>query len=661
MGHVFLSYAREDREFAECLARVLEGAGHSLWWDRQIDSGEEFSAEIEAELEKADAVLVAWSRDSVKSRWVRDEAAVGGDTGRLVPVSVDGSQPPMGFRQFHTMDLSGWKGGKRDKRTGQLLRAIERRAGDAGKPVPKAAPRSLLPRGSALRRAAWATTAALLLAVIAAAAFLATNREKSSDARVKPTIAIMPFTSASSDPELRARASQARDSIAHTFPQSGLPVRLLGSTPNHAGSTDFLINGDLSRSGDKVLAIVRLDETAHGVTVFSHRFEATGDDVSNLPERIGAQMAGNLTGSTIMMTLDRQNPLDPALLADLLQGADFATPLESLQTYQNAKRVAARAPDSQIAQVGVAFHTSFVLPDLPREERAEAVVEARRASERAMALGPHFGDAYAAWCYLHSEALYAECEDRLRTGRRMDPDAPWLNTFLSHLMRDVGRVDEAMDLARLSYNHDVYVPTKIAWMLKALETAGERDAAADLHRQGARWWPEFKPMFFRNRLFGLIEVNDAAAMSNLEKEAGSADLPRNYVDSDAIAAAVKAKSIPSLRAACPASDDYFLNLRCMIALASIGDQDGAYRVADKLYRRRIGRTSAETERIWLDAPGGNAPLEFVTSRAAAPMRRDPRYIDLAQRVGLLDYWRSGRPPDFCREQPEPVCAQLLKR
>lgn len=140
MGHVFLSYAREDREFAECLARVLEGAGHSLWWDRQIDSGEEFSAEIEAELGKADAVLVAWSRDSVKSRWVRDEAAVGGDTGRLVPVSVDGSQPPMGFRQFHTMDLSGWKGGKRDKRTGQLLRAIERRAGDAGKPVPNAAP-----------------------------------------------------------------------------------------------------------------------------------------------------------------------------------------------------------------------------------------------------------------------------------------------------------------------------------------------------------------------------------------------------------------------------------------------------------------------------------------------------------------------------------------
>ena len=107
MGRIFLSYAREDRAFAERLARVLEQAGYEVWWDRHIDGGEEFAAEIEAELDKANAVVVLWSKNSVKSRWVRDEAAVGGDTGRLVPVSVDGFLPPMGFRQFHTIDLGG--------------------------------------------------------------------------------------------------------------------------------------------------------------------------------------------------------------------------------------------------------------------------------------------------------------------------------------------------------------------------------------------------------------------------------------------------------------------------------------------------------------------------------------------------------------------------
>src|SRR5690242_5171437 len=110
MGQIFLSYAREDREFAQRPARTLERAGHQVWWDRHLDSGEEFSAEIEAALARADVVLVAWSKVSVKSRWVRDEAAVGGDSERLVPVSIDGTLPPMGFRQFHTMDLTGWKG-----------------------------------------------------------------------------------------------------------------------------------------------------------------------------------------------------------------------------------------------------------------------------------------------------------------------------------------------------------------------------------------------------------------------------------------------------------------------------------------------------------------------------------------------------------------------
>jgi len=34
-------------------------------------------------------------------------------------------------------------------------------------------------------------------------------------------------------------------------------------------------------------------------------------------------------------------------------------------------------------------------------------------------------------------------------------------------------------------------------------------------------------------------------------------------------------------------------------------------------------------------------------------------LQLAERTGLLAYWRSGRPPDFCGKQPEPICAQLL--
>ena len=130
MGIIFLSYARDDEVFARTLARALESAGHEVWWDRRIDSGEEFAAEIEAALERADVVLVAWSAHSVKSAWVRDEASAGRDDGRLLPVSIDGWRPPMGFRQYQTLELPGWKGGSRDARTAELLKAVDRRLSD---------------------------------------------------------------------------------------------------------------------------------------------------------------------------------------------------------------------------------------------------------------------------------------------------------------------------------------------------------------------------------------------------------------------------------------------------------------------------------------------------------------------------------------------------
>jgi hypothetical protein len=167
-------------------------------------------------------------------------------------------------------------------------------------------------------------------------------------------------------------------------------------------------------------------------------------------------------------------------------------------------------------------------------------------------------------------------------------------------------------------------------------------------------------MFFRDRMYGLLERGDFDAIHRLEQDVGATSAQPGYRDSAALVAALNSKSIAALRNACPDIDAYLLNLRCMLALARLGDLDGAYAIAAKMYPRRVGRTPAETERMWLDDPEGQGPTEFITSPAAAPMRRDPRYVQLAERTGVLAYWRSGRLPDFCRKRPEPICAQLLK-
>jgi hypothetical protein len=54
--------------------------------------------------------------------------------------------------------------------------------------------------------------------------------------------------------------------------------------------------------------------------------------------------------------------------------------------------------------------------------------------------------------------------------------------------------------------------------------------------------------------------------------------------------------------------------------------------------------------------------EYLTGPGAAALRRDPRYLALAERTGLLAYWRTGRLPDFCRQrQPESICSKLRPR
>jgi tetratricopeptide (TPR) repeat protein len=654
MGAIFLSYAREDRAVAEKIAGVLEEAGHSVWWDRRIGGGEEFGAEIEAALVEANVVVVAWSEESVKSRWVRDEAAAGGDTGRLVPISIDGSQPPMGFRQFYTLDLTGWRGAKRDVRTGELLEAVERRTrGKQNNPDAMSVaekPTRLAPPIKWLRPVA----AALALLIAAGGLFLWINHDRLRGPVPKPTIAILPFTTASSDPQLRDLAEQARDSVSHTLPQIGIPVRLLNSVPQDRSSVgDFLLSADLSRSGDSVVATVRLGEVLHGVTVFSQLIKAPRAEISELPERVGVQVASVFNGWTLLI-LDRRRPMDPALIAELLaMGAG-----DELQAFQVAQRLVAQKPDVPQTQIALAYFTGFALRDLPGEERAKAVETARAAADRALQLAPEFGSTYSTWCFLHSETSFAECEDHLRTGGRIDPDAAFINLFLRGLLLNVGRFDEAFTLARLSYAHDPYDSVKIGQMLSMLEFSGDRDAARDLYGKAIRWYPDAKQGWFSERLIGLLEAGDFDAIPQLEKELGPDALPQPYRHSGTLN--VNWKTPSAVKRFCTTVELTVLVYRCVLTLASLGDQDGAYAIADRAFPRRVGHTPAETERIWLDQPDGGGPAEIITSPGAAPMRRDPRYIPIAERTGLLAYWRTGRLPDFCTRQHEPICRQLLK-
>jgi hypothetical protein len=110
---VFISYASADRDCAEDLARSLESEGYTVWWDTKLLGGQQYRKAILAQLDTARAAIVIWTKASVESDWVYDEASRARSAGKLIPIRVreldpKEIQPPFGA--LHTVLLNDGAG-----------------------------------------------------------------------------------------------------------------------------------------------------------------------------------------------------------------------------------------------------------------------------------------------------------------------------------------------------------------------------------------------------------------------------------------------------------------------------------------------------------------------------------------------------------------------
>lgn len=108
---VFISYAREDMDFAIMLVAALQRQGFTVWWDQHIRGGRKWRDELEHRLKQAGCIIVIWSEHSADSDWVLAEATVGLDSRKLVPVLIDDCTLPSELAELQMIDLSIWRGG----------------------------------------------------------------------------------------------------------------------------------------------------------------------------------------------------------------------------------------------------------------------------------------------------------------------------------------------------------------------------------------------------------------------------------------------------------------------------------------------------------------------------------------------------------------------
>ena len=301
---VFVSYSSADRARVKPIIAVLEQAGYSVWWDGLIGGGEQFARSIEGPLEHALAVVVVWSKNSAASHWVNDEASRGRDRSRLVPLTIDGSLPPLGFRQFQAIPLARPRRGKSDPGIDAMLRSV---AALHDLPMPE----PYIPRhGAGIDRRTLIGGGAVVAAAAAGGAWWAGLI--GADGAAANSIAVLPFDNLSGDPDRSYFSDGLASEVRSELASNPLLQVAAQTSSNSFRSRDddarkisralgvtYLLDGNVRRSGDMMRISAELIEGRTGFSRWAQTFDRPVENVFAVQEEIARSVIDALTAQVI--------------------------------------------------------------------------------------------------------------------------------------------------------------------------------------------------------------------------------------------------------------------------------------------------------------------------------------------------------------------------
>lgn len=458
---IFFSYARDDQARAVLIIRLIEQAGFSVWWDGLLAGGERFSRATEDALDRARAVVVLWSKTSVHSHWVHDEATRGRDRRVLVPLSLDGTPPPLGFGQFQVIDLVTSKMNAKDPRIQHMLRAIGSMHGDeaahrVARPMPVTSGMS--------RRQLVAAGSAVALAIGGFATWQAGVFSGDTNAN---RIAVLPFDNIGGVAANQYVAEGLANTVRATLSQNRA-LQVIGQATSEVfarGKDDavafakklgvgFLIDGAVQIVGNRLSVTIDVINGATGVSGTSRTFEQTTDNILDVQRDIGRAIAAELSSSIGAAGAAGQ----------MIGGTDNVIAFDH---YLRGKDLYAHASNEAEEREGVAQFDAAITAD-PKfaaayagRARALASVAASYGSAReieeynraaitaarqAIALAPKLADAHSALALILFQGQFDAKSARapFDLSRRLgEGEAPVLARFAAYCA-STGRDDEAL-------------------------------------------------------------------------------------------------------------------------------------------------------------------------------------------------------------------------
>jgi DNA-binding winged helix-turn-helix (wHTH) protein/tetratricopeptide (TPR) repeat protein len=455
-----------------------------------------------------------------------------------------------------------------------------------------------------------------------------------------PQVRLARFDSLAATSPLQPTAMRA-ELLAAFGTDSSLGI-ITDDKPAGRGRRVYVLGGTVGGDARAVQMVMVLTDEASGTQIWTGKIERPATDLA-VAARLGAAVASQIVRCTLSGIAEQKKQV--SLRAVQLYAAYcselWADDSNMDRVADLARRVTDADPDFARGWSGLALVESLLLRDRTRPDWAAMHAEATAAAARAETLDPRNGETFAARALLLPITDFVGREAMHRHSVEVEPsDCGCEHQYYAVFLGGSGQLDKAAFEAKRGHDMEPLALVSAQRRADMLYNEGRRDEADRVFGQMKTLWPD-APL--------LADLDLRAALIMHDWDRGLARAARMPADTGGDAAllfhALKAGSPAAALArfrtlaADPATDSRFV----ADALGALGDDAGALAAAERLIDRR----------------GNNALLIFFDPTLAAA-RMTPNFTAVAQRIGLLGYWRTRHiRPDFCRASPAPpVCPGL---
>ncbi len=505
-----------------------------------------------------------------------------------------------------------------------------------------AAPRTETVAAVPRRGRRWWAAAAVFLAVVALVAGFAILRARKAQSQAAPRIqslAVLPLANLTRDPEQDYFADGMTEALITDLSKiSALKVISRTSVMHYKGSNkplpeiarelnvDGIIEGSVLRAGDRVRITAQLIYAPTDSHLWADSYERDLRDVLALQEEVATNIAGQVQ---VVVTpqerrrLAARHSVNPEAYQAYLKGRYYwsqRTPESVHKGMEQFRQAIALDPGYAPPHSGLA--DSYIVMGgyqwmSPEEAGRLAEAEARQA----LALDEELAEAHTSLGGARASFNwdFATAEREYQRSLELNPGYATARQWRAEALADMGRLPEALDEARKAQELDPLSPIVNSFVGVLLTVNHQPEAAIREHRKVLEMYPEFG---FGHAWLGIAywqagsrqeaiaEMEEARRLAGSKGRFGPAlawMLAQSGRRNDALRLVRQLESQPG----------YVGPDVLAIAYIGLGDKERALTLLEQGYERRA-----------VDLP--------FTLRMPVfdPLRSDPRYIALMQRIGV---------------------------